>query len=136
LRKARNSIERARPDPVEESPGGQVQRGEHVHHAVVAVVGRPQPARLAAGPPGFALARQQVQRPELVHVDHPAVAGWVVIEVEDPARLGDEVRVGGGLPGGRGLPRDTALAQDPAQRLPADRRDDALGEQVIAELGQ
>src|SRR4051794_17658951 len=35
--------------------------------------------------------------------DHPAVVGWLVVEVEDPAHRRDEVRVGRGLPGGGGL---------------------------------
>ena len=65
-----------------------------------------------------------------------AIARRVVVEVEDAAHLRDEVGVGGGLPGGRGLPGDPAGVQDPAQRLPGQFGDDALGEQVLAELGQ
>jgi hypothetical protein len=78
----------------------------------------------------------KVQRPELIDADDPAVVGWVVVEVQDPAHLGDEVGVGGGLPGGRGLPRHPALAQDASQRLPRQFGDDALAQQVLAQRGQ
>jgi hypothetical protein len=76
------------------NPNGTVEGGEHVHHPVVAVIRRALAPRLGAQPPGLALARQQVQRPELVDADHASVGGRVVIQVGDPAHLGDEVRVG------------------------------------------
>lgn len=57
---------------------------------MVAVVGRPQPARPAAELPGLAFAREQVHQAELIDADHPTVGGRVVIQVEDAAHLGDE----------------------------------------------
>src|SRR5690606_26465337 len=44
-------------------------------------VGGAQPYRLVAGPPGAAGAGLQVQRPELVDADHPAVGGRMVVQV-------------------------------------------------------
>jgi hypothetical protein len=61
-------------------------------------------------PPGIALARLHVQRPELVDA-YPAVVGWAVVEIQDPAHRRDEVRIGGGLPRRRGLPRDVAVCR-------------------------
>jgi hypothetical protein len=66
-------------DPVEQLASGQVESGEHVHHAVEAGCRWP-----AAWPDGRRDAMpcpcgHQVERPELIGADHPAIGGWVIV---------------------------------------------------------
>lgn len=62
-----------------EFPGGQVQTGDHVPDTVVAVVGGPQPDRFPAWFPRLTGTWLQVQRPELVDAQHPAVGRRAVV---------------------------------------------------------
>jgi hypothetical protein len=101
-----NAIALAGVDPVGDLAGGQVQHGDHVPDPAGGPVAGRQPGRMPGGPPAAAVPGLQVQRTEFIEADHPAVRGRVVIQVQDPAHLGDEVGVGGGLPGLGGLPAD------------------------------
>ena len=83
----------------------------------------PAAGRVPSWAPGAAGAGLQVQRPELIGTDHPPIGGRMVIQVQDPAHLGDEVRVGGGLPGLGGQPADPSLTQDLPDAFAADPRD-------------
>ncbi len=94
------------PDPVDHLPGRQVEGSEHVPHAVVTVVGGAQPGWVPVRLPGAAGPRLQVQRPELIGADHPAIGGRVVVKAQHATHLGDEVRVAGGFPGLGSLPAD------------------------------
>src|SRR4051812_41191719 len=112
-------------EPVEQLPGGQIEPGEHVPDSAVAAVGGPPPRRASGGEPAPAGTGLQVQRPELVHTDHPSARGepsvrGAVVEVEDPGHLLGESRVAAGLPGLGGLPAHPGLVQDLADGLDAD----------------
>ncbi|MGW5106250.1 hypothetical protein [Nocardia sp. NPDC004123] len=98
----------------------QVQGTEHVPDTLGSVVGRPQPARPTGGEPASAAAGLEVQRAELVHADHPAVGGRVVVKIEDPGHLGLKVRVIARFPGFRGLPLHSTGFEDLSDGFVAD----------------
>jgi hypothetical protein len=58
----------------------------------------------------------------------------MVVKIQDPVHLFEELRVGGGLPGLGGQPVDTARVQDLPDALAADAGDPGHRE-VFGELG-
>ena len=93
-------------EPVEHLARRQIQSGEHLPDTGAAVVGGTLPSGLTAPEPAVTRSGLQVERPELVHAEHSAIGGWMVVEVQDAGHLGGEVRVAAGdaadqLAGGR-----------------------------------
>lgn len=78
-KKARNSRQRSRPDPVEDLACGQVrvQCGDHVPHPAGAAVAGPWPHRVPGSPPGTGGAAAAGSGPDSF-ADHPRVRRRVV----------------------------------------------------------
>ncbi len=91
---------------------------------------------MAAARVVHAVARQEVQRPELIDADAPAAGRPRGIKPADSAVFRPELRVGRVLPGLAVTPAHATLTQDLAQAFQRDRRHDLLGHQVLAQLAE
>ena len=67
----------------------------------------------------------EIEGAELVHADHAAVVGRVLVEPADGPVLAVVGRIWRFFPGFRASPANAAAAQQRAQVLDADRADDA-----------
>ena len=119
-----------RPDP--QVVGVDVERADQVADPLPTVERRAVPLGPAVACPTAPVFGAEALRPLLVEADHDTVCRLLLVEGEDPRRLGGVVGVGALFPTTRALQRDPVAGEDPGEM---GRRDlDPLRVQVAREL--
>lgn len=114
----------------------QIVSPEHMSHAAVAIVRRPQSVHMAGSSIMPAMPRQKIQRAELVDTDPAAARGTLGIQPLDSPVFGPKLGIRRVLPGLGMPPFDLAAMQDLTQRFQRNRRDDLLSDKILSQFGQ